>query len=149
MSTLKDSNKQYDYKKDFYDSQQKQSMHQMFIDGLIKHEGLEPGQTPFRITSDEMRTWSTIHGLPIDWEKVPSKGRENFIYLKDANQVPIAVDTQFYKYYTNPKAYKLPKNPTIENAIRKFDQTGADGKIKYLKKLGIDVSLPLGDFYAQ
>lgn len=120
-----------------------------FVDHVVKHEGLEEGQTPFRITSDAMGKWSTIHGFKIDHKRVKPKERKNFIYLENAADVKPAVRKQFENYQKTPKKYNLPDNPTVEDAVRVFDQTGADGKLKYLEKNGIKRGDPLEDALKQ
>ena len=96
-----------------------------------------------------MAQWNTIHGYKIDKKAAKSKGRENFFYLKNADEVKPAVEKQFKNYYQVPAKYSLPSNPTVEQAVRKFDQTGADGKLKMLKDNGIDVNQPLANVFTQ
>lgn len=120
-----------------------------FADLIVKHEGLEPGQTPFRITNPEMAKWKTIHGKKINHKAVKSKGRENFFYLEKPDEVKPAVEQQFKNYYQVPAKYNLPSNPTVEQAVRVFDQSGADGKLKMLKDNGVDVSQPLSNIFNQ
>jgi len=114
---------------------------------VVAHEGLSPFQTPFRITSDKMREWNTIHGFSINKNVIPPKGRENFIYLQKQEDVLPAVIAQFKNYAVNPKKYGLPENPTIEDAIRTFDQTGAKGKLAFLKKNNIDIKTRLKELF--
>lgn len=114
---------------------------------IIQHEGLEPYQTPFKIVNDTMRQWNTIHGFPINKDIKPSKGREKFIYLQKQEDVLPSVISQLKNYATNPKKYGLPDNPTIEDAIRIFDQTGAKGKLEFLKKNKIDVRTRLKELF--
>jgi hypothetical protein len=132
----------YNYNKDYY----KDILQNMFINAIIQHEGLEPYQTPFRITSPEMRKWKTIHGFEIDWEK-NKKGRKNFIYLKRQEDLIPAIKQQFINYMTTPEKYKLPKNVTIADAIKKFDQTGAEDKLKFLESKGINKNWYLSDIF--
>ena len=116
-----------------------------FIDLIIQHEGLEPYQTPFKITSEEMRNWKTIHGYKINQKAKPSKGRENFIYLEKQEELKPSVEQQFTNYVLKPKEFGLKENPTLAEAVKVFDQTGAEGKIKFLKDNGIDVNKSLLD----
>ena len=120
-----------------------------FIDLTIQHEGLEPLQTPFKITSEEMRNWKTIHGFKINKEAKPSKGRENFIYLENQEDLKPAVKQQFINYSTKPEKYGLKNNPTVTDAIRIFDQTGAEGKLKFLQQKGIDTNMLLNDLLGE
>jgi GNAT superfamily N-acetyltransferase len=102
---------------------------------IMKHEGLLPGQTPFRITNPAMRKWKTIHGFPVqtDMSSVP-KDRQNFLWLKNPADVHHAIRQQFMNYSTRPTDYGLKEKPTLEAALKVFDQTGATGKMDYLKK---------------
>jgi hypothetical protein len=100
---------------------------------ILHHEGLIDRQTPFRYTSDAMREWNTIHGFPIDRSGNVPNNRRNFIFLQRQEHVPMAVRAQFANYSNRPHAYGLQGNPTVEQAIRVFDQTGADGKLRYLR----------------
>lgn len=105
-----------------------------FAEKIAKHESLVPFQTPFRITSSSMRNWRSIFddtlriSLNPDFNK--PKGRENFLYLKNKEDLIPAISEQFRRY--------AKRNPgiTVEQAIRIFDQTGAIGKIKYLENNG-------------
>src|SRR3990167_9077070 len=121
-------------------------MAEHFVDLIIQHEGLEEYQTPFRITSPEMAQWKTIHGKKISVNAKKSKGREKFIYLENKEDIPVAVRRQFINYSKTPQKYGIkPVNPTIEEGVRVFDQTGAEGKIKFLKSKGIDTKAKLKD----
>ena len=115
---------------------------------ILKHEGLLPKQTPFRITNNTMRKWSTIHGFKIDKSAIIPANRKNFIFLQKASDVPKAVKKQFQNYATKPARYGLPTNVTLKDALLKFDQTGASGKMKYLiKKIpNLDLNQPLISF---
>jgi hypothetical protein len=134
--------KNYNYNKDYY----KEILQDMFINAIIQHEGLEPYQTPFRITNPKMRKWKTIYGFEIDWEK-NKNGRPNFIYYKKQEDVIPGVKKLFIDYMQNPKEHNLPENPTVENAIKKFDQTGAENKLKFLESKGIDRNWYLSDIF--
>ena len=122
------------------------------VQAVLKHENLEPNQTPFRITDDDaklpkgkrkMREWTSMFDKTIKTRLNPnakkSKGRENFIYTEKAEDVEPAVHEQFRLY-----AEREP-DITVEGAVRKFDQTGADGKLKFLSKEGIDTKKKLKD----
>ena len=115
------------------------------IHTILKHESLVEGQTPFRITGPNMRKWNTIHGLKINKNPNAPKNRQNFIFLENPSEVPIAVKKQFENYAYNPQKYGLPYNPTLEDALKTFDQTGAKGKLNFLKKHFpfLDFSTPL------
>ena len=145
MGGLITQDKNYSYNKNDY--RKARSSKEILIPLIIRHEGLEPFQTPFRITFPEMRQWNTIHGYPINKEIVPSKGRENFIYLQNQEDLIPAVIKQFENYMNKPKNYGLPDKPTLEEAIRIFDQTGANGKLDFLKTQGIDTSLSLEEIF--
>jgi hypothetical protein len=88
-----------------------------------------------------------IHGYELDWTKTPSEGRENFLYLKNQEDLLPAVKQQFLNYMQKPQNYNLPKNPTISDAVRVFDQTGAQGKLGFLEQLGIDTSKLLSEIF--
>ena len=111
---------------------------QIDIDGLVKaiiqHEGLLPKQTPFRITSPEMKKWTSIHGFKIDRTSPKPKGRENFIFLVNAADVSKAIKKQLSNYATNPSRYGLGDTPSIKDALKVFDQTGVSSKIAFLNK---------------
>jgi hypothetical protein len=112
---------------------------------ITKHEGLEKGQTPFKITNPKMKSWDTILGFKIDKDAQKQPNRQNFIYLENPSDVTKAVKKQFENYATNPTKYGLPPNVTLKDAISKFDQTGAKGKISYLLKNipKLDINQPL------
>lgn len=116
---------------------------------ILEHENLLPKQTPFRITNPKMREWNHIYGFDIDRNtaNVPPN-RRNFIFLKNPEDVQKAVRILFNKYKSVPRKYKLPANPSLKDAIKKFDQTGATGKIEELKRKmpGINMDAPLSDF---
>ncbi|HUU89152.1 MAG TPA: hypothetical protein VMX17_15565 [Candidatus Glassbacteria bacterium] len=116
-----------------------------FVNAIIQHEGLLPGQTPFRYTNQTMRRWDTIHGFPIDKVSPRPSNRNNFIFLKNKEDVPKAVRKQFENYINFPQRYGWQRQPSIQQSISKFDQTGASGKMSFLKKKfpSIDFSQPL------
>lgn len=114
-------------------------------DLVITHEGLVPFQTPFRITDDEvsvpkgkrkMREWTSMFDKTLRIELDPmakkAKGTENFLYLKRQEDLYPAVEEQFRRYE------EYSPGMTVEQAIRKFDQTGPDGKLDFLEKFGIN-----------
>lgn len=116
---------------------------------ILQHEGLIEKQTPFRYTNETMKKWDTIHGFEIDKTTPVPFNRRNFIFLKNPSDVPMAVKKQFENYLKKPSKYGLPKNPTLEDAIRVFDQSGADSKIQYLKEAlpSIKPQDPLSKFF--
>jgi hypothetical protein len=124
-----------------------------FTDIILKHENLEPKQTPFRITDPSMKKWVSMFDdtmkLKLDPKAKKSEGREEFLYLQNQEDLKPAVTEQFRRYYTNPRKYKLSKDVSVAEAVRKFDQTGADGKIEYLKQNGIDTSKPLREMFPE
>jgi len=109
------------------------------VNAILKHENLIPGQTPFRYTNPQMREWNTIHGFEIDKTSPRPRNRKNFIFLKNHDEVPQSVKTQFKKYSLYPQNYGLKPNPTLKEGIEVFDQTGSIGKITYLKKVFPDI----------
>jgi len=115
------------------------------IQSILRHESLIPGQTPFRITNPSMKNWNKIHGFQIDKNPNAPSNRQNFLFLKNPNEVPMAVKKQFENYAYNPQKYGLPINPTLEDALRLFDQSGVGGKMNFLKKQfpHIDFKTPL------
>ena len=125
----------------------KQEFQLLLANAIATHEGLEPFQTPFKITNDEMRKWNTIHGFKINKKVVPSKGREGFLYLQRQEDLMPAIIAQLKSYTTKTKQFGLPDNPTIEDAIRIFDQTGAKGKLEFLQKNNIDTKFKLKELF--
>ena len=115
------------------------------VDEIINHEGLIDKQTPFRITNPEMKKWTKIHGYEIDNTAKKPANRENFIFLKNSEDVPKAVKQQFIKYATTPNKYGLRNDVTLKDALNKFDQSGAKGKIEFLMKKfpNLDLNQPL------
>jgi len=115
---------------------------------IIQHEGLLPGQTPFRYTNSNMRRWNKVWGYPIDKKSKKAHERRNFIFLKDPTDVPRVVTQQFVSYHKNPSQYGLPPNPTLRDAINKFDQTGAASKISFLAQNvpNLNIDLPLSTY---
>ena len=117
--------------------QKLQNQNKINLDELVNHiitqEGLVKKQTPFKITHHKMRFWDTFLDFPILKGRKPW-GRENFIFLRNPADVPKAIKQQFLEYKKNPSKYGLKENPTLGQAIRKFDQSNARGKISYLKK---------------
>lgn len=106
------------------------------VEAIVAHEGLMPNQTPFRITSPQMRAWTSMFDstirAPLDPNYPKPKGRENFLFVPEGQggEVPYMVQEQFGRY--------LQRNPeiTLAEAIRVFDQSGAAGKEAYLKGKG-------------
>ena len=115
---------------------------------MLSHENLIPKQTPFRITNKKMRTWDTIYGFPIDKSPNAPANRKNFIYLKNPGDVVPAVKKLMERYKTSPGRYSLPANPTLRQAIEKFDQSNARGKIEKMKASNpkINFDAPLSSF---
>jgi len=115
---------------------------------IAKHEGLIEGQTPFRITSPEMRSWNKIHGFVIDKDKPKPPDRKNFIFLENPEDVPKAIKQQLLNYATNPAKYGLKPNVSLKDALKKFDQSGVAGKLDYLQKNlpNLDINMPLSRF---
>jgi hypothetical protein len=101
---------------------------------IMKHEGLLPKQTPFRITSPEMRKWNNIHGFKIDKITPKPSGRENFIFLSNPDDVPKAIKKQLSSYASNPYRYGLSSSPALKEALYVFDQSGAQNKINFILK---------------
>ena len=112
-----------------------------FVKLILAHENLIEGQTPFRYTSKAMRKWNTIHGYEIDNTSNKPYDRRNFIFLKNPQDVPKAVKKQLSNYAFFPARYNLGENPTIEDAIKKFDQENPERKIKYLKEKIPEINL--------
>ena len=115
-----------------------------FVDLIIKHEGLEPNQTPFRITDPKMSKWTSMFDDTIKLKLNPkaskSKGRENFLYTEKPEDVQRGVEEQFKRYK------KRKAGISVEDAVKIFDQSGSDGKLKFLKKQGIDTKKKLDDY---
>lgn len=114
-----------------------------FIDSIIEHEGVKGNQTPFRITDPKMRKWVSMfdktNKIELDPNAKKAPGTENFLYTKRPEDVKPAVAEQFRLY-----AEREP-GITVERAVRKFDQTGADGKLKFLEGRGISRKARLQD----
>lgn len=119
------------------------------IDSVLKHENLLPGQTPFRITSPKMRQWNSIYGYKINKKPDAPSIRTNFLFLKNPSDVPKAVKALFYKYKSNPGRYGLSNKSTLKQVLEVFDQSGAAGKMAFLKKEipGLDVNKPFSNFF--
>ena len=119
------------------------------INLIMRHEGLEPKQTPVRITSNKMRQWNHVLGFDIDKDYLHDPARGNFFYLEDPSKVDDLIKKIFRLYTIYPQKYGLPKNPTLKQCLYKFDQTGAKGKIAFLKsKLPtLNVNTPMANFY--
>lgn len=120
-----------------------------FVNLILQHEGLVPGQTPFRITSQTMRNWKTIHGYKIARGGRAPMGRENFLFLENPLEVFPAVRKQFQNYARVPERYGLPSNPTVQQAVNVFDQSGAKGKLQFLRQRGIDPNAPLASLFQE
>jgi len=116
---------------------------------ILKHENLLPHQTPFRITNREMRRWNRIMGFPVNKQPNAPSNRKNFIFLKNHQDVVPAVTKLLENYANDPGRYGLPNNPTLRQAIKKFDQTNSIYKIKFLKEEipHLNVDKPLKDFF--
>ena len=123
------------------ESIQKVAIPKNFTDLVIEHEDLVPFQTPFRITSDGMGKWVSMFDDTLTVQLDPAfnkpEDRKNFLFLKNQDDLSPAVEEQFRRY--------AERNPgiSITDAIRIFDQTGADGKIDFLKKRGINTDAQL------
>ena len=123
------------------------------VQWILKHEGVSGNKTPTLITNPDMRNWTRLlnrKGDPNSGFKIKKDPKSKFIHLENPGDVPKAVVEQFRRYEANPKKYeKLPPNPTLAQAIRVFDQSGATGKIKFLQDHipGLDVNRPLKDFF--
>jgi len=116
-------------------------LYDLLTEATIATEGLEPGQTPIRITNPTMRGWNTIQGVPINKKAKISKGRENFFYV-DEPSVPVVIRKQWEAYNRKQPQFKLNPNSTVEDYIKVFDQQNPINKIKYLQKKGIDTTKP-------
>lgn len=112
---------------------------------VVKHESLSPYQTPFRITNPCMKKWVSLFDDTLRIELDPNFkkpiGRENFLYLKNKEDLIPAIVEQFRRYaFRNPEI-------TIGGAIRVFDQTGAEGKIKFIENNGFSQKTKLIELY--
>jgi len=109
-----------------------------FVSGVIEHEDLVENQTPFRVTHPSMRNWTSMFeqtiNAPVDPNYEKPEGRENFMFVPEGNAdtIPGMVFEQFRRY-----AERDP-SVTIGEAIKTFDQTGAKGKLKFLKDRGFN-----------
>jgi len=64
---------------------------------------------------------------------------KNFIFLKNDSDVRPAVRKLFERYYQNSGKFKLPNNPTVRQSIKKFDQSGSEGKVSFMQgQLGLE-----------
>jgi hypothetical protein len=79
-----------------------------------------------------MRKWKTIHGFKIDNTTPKPKGRENFIFLVNNDDVKKAIKKQLFNYANNPSRYGLTSSPSIKDALAIFDQSGLKGKLKFI-----------------
>lgn len=117
-----------------------------FIDLVKQHEGLLPTQTPFRITdrktdadgkiipkTGKMQNWISMFDktlrAPLNPNVVKPEGREEFLYVNEGDEgmVPLMIREQFRLY--------AERNPemTVGEAVNKFDQTGAENKLKFIE----------------
>jgi len=105
---------------------------------IEQHEGLEAKQTPFRITNPGMAKWQTMFDdtLKVILDPLAKKGksRQNFLYVKNQEDVVPMIIEQLRRYAYNNKEWGLPDNPTLGDVIRKFDQTGAEDKLKFIEE---------------
>jgi len=124
-----------------------------FVDLIIKQEGLEPFQTPFRITDPSMRKWVSMFDdtmrLKLNPKAKKGEGRDNFLYLLNQEDLKPAVAEQFRRYYSKPKKYGLPENVSVADAVKKFDHSNPAGKLKFLQQNGIDTSRPLREMFPE
>jgi len=118
------------------------------VDVLLTHEGLLPGQTPFRITNPKMRKWDRILGYQINKNPKAPSNRRNFIFFSNPEEVPLAVKKLLVNYSRNPEKYGLDSNPSLYEAIKKFDQTNAENKISFMVSQipNLNVHAPLRNF---
>jgi hypothetical protein len=124
------------------------SMTQIIVP-LLEHEGLLEAQLPVRITHPVMRRWNTYLGFALDQDesKKPAN-RRNFLFLRNPADKPAAMAAQFARYNEDPNRFGLPPNPTLEQAIRVFDQENPGGKMRHISGQvdGVDFSRPLADY---
>lgn len=113
---------------------------------IIQHEGLLPNQTPFRITDPTMNKWVSMfdstNKIMLNPNIKKPKGRENFLYTMNPEDVHPAVMEQLRLYATRDPSI------TLEKAMKTFDQTGSKGKLKFLQAQGYDTKAPLTSFLA-
>lgn len=126
----------------------KRSRADEFVDAILQHEKVVPFQTPLRITSPEMRGWQHIKGYPVRRGPKPA-GRENFFFVPDQRMVPMATKQQFMDYITQPNHYGLSPRLTVSEAINKFDQTGAPGKLEFMRQRGFDPNQLMADIFSE
>jgi hypothetical protein len=116
-----------------------------FHDLVIKQEGLKPLQTPFPITSKKMGNWTSMFDdtikIKLDPKAKKAPKTEGFLYLQKQEDLKPAVVEQFRRYQARDPEI------TIDKAVRIFDQSNPDGKIKYLKQNGIDTDQKLRNLY--
>ena len=108
-------------------------------------EGLLPGQTPIRITNENMRKWKTIQGIPIQYPEDMPKDRKNFFWVSPGMEKEV-IRRQWKSYFKNPKKFGLTDKSTIEDIVNVFDQTNPKNKLKLLKEQGIDLKSKLNEF---
>ena len=143
--------------KDKMTDERKAIWQETLSNNIMMHEGLEPLQLPFRITSPEMGKWSSMFDdevggkLKLNAKAIKAPGREKFLYVTKQEDVLRGISIQFKRYAThkNYEEWRLKHGgePTIADAVKLFDQTGADGKLTYLQKSGIDTNTKLKEIY--
>jgi hypothetical protein len=124
-----------------------------FVKTVLKHEDLEPFQTPFRITDDDkdyskskkrrMREWTSMYDDTIKVRLNPkakkAPKRENFLYLERQEDLEPAVAEQFRRYHqANP-------NISVKEAVKIFDKSNPKGKMKFLQEHGLDPNTKLSE----
>ncbi len=126
------------------DKQKKKDVIDYLTEATFATEGLSPGQTPLRITSEKMRNWDTIQGVKIDKKAKKPKGRENFFFVAP-DDVEKVIRRQWERYIKAPEDFGLTKESTLEDVIKVFDQQHPENKIKTLQNLGVDTKQRLKD----
>ena len=145
-------NKIEDIKKQIGQKQQEQQKQNInlytIVQKVLDHENLDPKQTPFRITSPTMKKWNSIYGFKIDKKFVPPHDKRKFLYLQNPADVSKAVTVLFKNYAENPDKYGFSSEPTLKQALEKFDQSGCKGKIDFLQRniKGLNINKKLKDF---
>ncbi len=108
-------------------------------------EGLLPGQTPLRITNENMRKWKTIQGIPVIYPEDMPKDRNNFFWVAPGMEKEV-IKRQWKSYFKNPAKFGLTDKSTLKDIIKVFDQTNPKNKIKLLERMNIDPESKLNEF---
>lgn len=90
-----------------------------------------------------MRQWNHIYGFEVDKNNPKTPHTKNFFYLKRSEDVVPAVKALFKKYVIKYN------DPTLEKAIRIFDQEHPDAKMSFILRNmpSVDMKAKLSTYF--